>query len=678
MEAVSNTSYTDYGLLLAIVLGSSYIFNKGSIWPKRDPFQHLLFEKPQKQHGTTPSARATRDIGEKVRDSEARFAILWGSQSGTAEGLANRLARDFQQRLKTAVVVGDLSDYNPETIANVPESVTVVLVMSTFGEGDPSDNAQALISYLATPPIGVMSHVKFAAFGCGNSSYRYFNKVIYDAASGMERSGATLILPVGVGDEATRSTHEDFLGWKEELISLLVAQHGFSDSKPAYQPTTAITMEGPSSDSSSDQLEDTSVSKGLVHLPITTRQTVAQYADEKRTCIDVKLDITRHGQIKYRTGDHIAIWPSNSKAEADLLLRVLGRESQRDHRLRIEPIDELSERKVPRATTLESLFLQHLDICAPVSRETVLTLAQLAPSAKTKIELERLGKDRDTYADFLDHNYLTLARLMELMNIFDPDNSWTSLPLAFVLDFVPAMQPRLYSISTSSIVEPRQVGIVVSVKPGTVRKRPEAAIHGVASTYLSTAQVSLGDVEGDAALVRAEIRRSSFKLPFNPATPVLMVAAGTGIAPFRAFIHERARLASIGRAVGPMLLFFGCQNTSDCLFFDELTDIASKHASTFELKIVTAFSRPRDEAGGSQVEKAYVQDKVSQHSQEVLRYMLEKDAALYLCGATAMAKAVGDVILKAAAGREQWSAEAADKWRQAKRRGGRWHEDVWS
>jgi NADPH-ferrihemoprotein reductase len=673
-----DASYADYGLLLVILVASSYVYNRGSVLPKSDPFRSLFFESPQSKDGVAhSSSQTTRDIGEKARNVEARFTILWGSQSGTAESLAHRLGRDIQQRLKSTAIVGDLSDCDPATLAHVPNSAIVVLVMSTYGEGDPSDNAKEFVSHVTTQSDTNLSHVSFVAFGCGNSNYRYFNKVIEDAASGIVQCGGKLLLPVGAGDEATRSTQEDFLEWKEKLFSLLVSQHGLSDHKAEYQPTVEVTM-SESPEATQDRDEIGISQKKEVYLPVISRQTVGVYNDLTRTCVDLKLDISGHPELKYRTGDHIAIWPRNSADEVDRLLQVLGQEHQRSRRLLIRPTDELTGFKVPQSTTLETLFSQHLDICAPVPRETVLALARITPSLNIKQELERIGGSRESYADFLDSNYLTIARLMKLMAAFDANYSWRLLPLSFLIDSIPALQPRLYSISSSSIVEPRRVGIVVSVKPGIVHKRPDTWIHGVASTYLSTTQFPQPDTETDTGLVRAEIRRASFKLPVNLKTPVVMVAAGTGIAPFRAFIQERARLSSIGRDVGPMMLFFGSQNESDCLYHDEFADIAAKQGPAFSLQIITAFSRPQNHGTEAPMQqKMYVQDRIFEHRRVMIRSLLEGDAAFYICGSSTMAKAVGDVIVKAAMEMKDWSTDAASQWRLERKKSSRWHEDVW-
>ncbi|CAH0054539.1 unnamed protein product [Clonostachys solani] len=676
MDLIKTLDYRLVNNLKHSLLDANY--GEGSVLPRSDPFEHLFFQQPQAVNGARSSASAaTRNIGEKARESNAKIIILWGSQSGTAESLAHRLARDAQQRLKSVTVVCDLADYDPATLADVAESVIVVFIVSTYGEGDPSHNAIEFVSHVTTLRSSPLSHLRYAAFGCGNSNYRYFNKAIDDIASSMDRCGAYCLVPTGKGDEASQSTQEDFLEWKEGFFSYLVSEYGMSDHKAEYQPTVSITKEEITS-ANSKLLDNTSLPRKQqnIEIPIVSRDIVATYDGQDRSCIDLKLDLSNHSRIKYRTGDHIAIWPSNPLEEVDRLLGVLGLESQKTDGLRITVKDDMDELKVPSLTTIQALVSQHLDICAPVPRDTVLALARLTSSAIVRSELENIGRDRETYARFLDQHHLNLGRLLELMNNHDSSNSWTQLPLAFIIDFIPPMQPRLYSIATSSTVDPRRVGIVVSVKPAQVLKNPEALICGVTSTYLSTTDLST--ISNEGSLVRAEIRKSSFKLPINLSIPVIMVAAGTGIAPFRAFIQERARLASIGHKVGPMILFSGSQNRSDSLYHDEFSTLEAMDGDkALPLKFITAFSRPR-ESDGNLPKKTYVQDQVLVHSREVVQHLVDNDGAIYICGATTMAKAVGDVILNVVMQRNSLSKEAADKWRQNKRKTASWHEDVWS
>ncbi|KAH8171017.1 FAD binding domain-containing protein [Sarocladium implicatum] len=668
---LETAGFSDYGLLLAIVLSTIFVYNKGTLLPATNPHEKILFEKPQKQDDANAARTlVTRDLGERVRESDARFLILWGSQSGTAENIAHRLGRDIHQRLKCKAFVGDLSDYEPATLSKVPEHVFLILVMSTYGEGDPSYNAQDFVSYYSSLSSDSLSHLRFAAFGCGNSSYRFFNKVIHDTTAALQRCGAKALVPVGTGDEARKSTHEDFKDWKDSFFACLATEFSISAHDTGYEPSVTIDMLSPDSIVRDDDRKD-NTRKSATDLPVTLTQPMGQYADETRSCVLVKLDLARHPQIKYRTGDHIAVWPRNPVEEVNRLLRVLERESQQSHHLQIKTLDELDELTLPSTTTLFDLLSRHLEICALVPRETILALSQVSSHPSVKEEFQHIGSSKTAYSAFQQTNHLTFARLLEYTLIQHPSSSWSKLPLSFLIDYIPPLQPRLYSIASSSIVEPRQASLVVSVKPDPLPGRPDVLVHGVTSTYLANTRLSYSE----DCLVQAEVRRSTFKLPFSPQTPVIMVAAGTGIAPFRAFVQERTRLASIGRAVGPMLLFFGCQNKSNCLFYDEISDTASKDPTKFNLQLHMAFSQP---GPTDSQRKAYVQDEVFNHRETVVKYLLEDDAAFYVCGATAMAKAVREVLLQAVRTNKEWSHEEVEGWRHDKKKDNRWQEDVWS
>ncbi|KAK2051151.1 riboflavin synthase domain-like protein [Colletotrichum caudatum] len=606
---LEHTTYTDYGLQLAIALGTTFVYNNGNYFQRQTPTSTFFLE---------------------ALEAISSFAILWGLQSGTAENLAHCLGREIHQHFKSKVVVIDLSDYNPSLLSNVPEHVILVLVMSTYGEGDPSVNAQDFVSFYTSKNSCTLSHLQFAAFGCGNSSYQRYNKAIHDTASSLQRCGAKAILPTGEGDETSRTTHEDFHEWRDSFFSCLVSQCNLSKHDAGYKPTVLITLQSPSDEVARDESES-KPKKGAAYLPITMSRQLARYDEPTRSCVFIALDLAGHPQLKYRTGDQLAIWPCNPNDEVDRLLRVLGRKSQRNDCLRIESIDELGDLSVPASTTLCELVSKHLDICAQVPRETVLALAQMASN--------------------LEGNYLTLSRLMDYTLALHPAAAWDSLPLSFIINHIPHIQPRLYSIASSSIVEPRQVSLVVSVKPQPVPRCPDTLIHGLSCT--------------DGYFIQAEIRRSSFKMPFNLQIPIIMIAAGTGIALFQAFIYERARLASIGREVGPMLLFFGCQSQPDCLFLDEFSSLASRHASQPELRIHTAFSRPVASDSEPRKQKAYVQDKLSEHRQSVIKTLLEENASLY-------------VLLETVISVQQWSRSEAEQWRQERKKSSRWHEDVWS
>ncbi|KAH7126121.1 hypothetical protein EDB81DRAFT_910999 [Dactylonectria macrodidyma] len=678
VQSVSQSiSASDFVLLPLVALGSAYVINRGSIFPKSDPYRYKLFERPQQSSGSGVQTQArSRNIADAVGENNADLVIFWGSQSGTAEGFAHRLAREAHQRFKLKPLLADLSDYDAESVTRLSASTLVVFIVSTYGEGDPSDNALDFVAWMNSTAKASMQHVKFAAFGCGNSNYRYFNKTIDEVTSAMVKFGATQITPTGKGNEATRTTEEDFMDWKEKLFIKLASDLGLAEQEIGYEPLVDVIEQ---SATPSDQLhlgrpfqktaKTTIGFVDIISVPATSNKVITRYATQDRSCIEVTVDLSAYAQVKYKTGDHIAVWPENPIEEVDHLLRILNIESKRNVPIEIKQRSDYDDVKVPNLTTTEALFRYYLEICSPIPRETVSALALMCPNAKVKQALDNISKDREVYASFLEGNHLTLSRLLEYAANLDASVSWDSLPLSFVIDTLPTMQPRLYSIASSRVTSPRAVTLTVSVKPSTLRENPDALIPGLASTYLSTKKPS-NDTSADAPKLYVQIRKSTFKLPVNSNIPLVMVAAGTGIAPFRAFLHERARFSTVGKQVGPMILFFGCQNQDDYLYEDELGEMMSSPLAG-KLEVVTAFSRTGDK-------KTYVQDKVQARRKDVIRMLGDDDAAFYICGAATMAKAVGSVLTEATMEVRGWSEAEALNWRAIRKKENRWFEDVWS
>ncbi|KAF4151390.1 hypothetical protein CNMCM6936_004640 [Aspergillus lentulus] len=147
-----------------------------------------------------------------------------------------------------------------------------------------------------------------------------------------------------------------------------------------------------------------------------------------------------------------------------------------------------------------------------------------------------------------------------------------------------------------------------------------------------------------------------------------MVAAGTGLAPFRAFIAERRQLSLIGKEIGEMVLFFGCRSpTQDFIYKEELDEMQAALGS--KLRVITAFSR----VGG---EKVYVQDRIAEHAAEVIR-LIDEGANVYICGRAGMAREVEKSVGEAMRAARQWSEAELNEWSKAIKRKNKWQEDVW-
>ncbi|PPJ52257.1 hypothetical protein CBER1_10581 [Cercospora berteroae] len=199
----------------------------------------------------------------------------------------------------------------------------------------------------------------------------------------------------------------------------------------------------------------------------------------------------------------------------------------------------------------------------------------------------------------------------------------------------------------------------------------DAFIPGLCTNYLLGVQKSfLSNNNANETRIFAHVRKSNFKLPALQSHPIVMVGAGTGIAPFRAFIQERARLAKMGREIGRTILFFGCRNEAeDFLYRDELREW--ENTPELNLSVVTAFSRPSDG------KKIYVQDRVREHADEVSELVVDREANFYICGFVTMARGVSNVFGEELRARKGWNEDELRGFMEKQKRVQRWQQDVW-
>ncbi|EEU34866.1 uncharacterized protein NECHADRAFT_98095 [Fusarium vanettenii 77-13-4] len=681
-------------LAVAILgLGSLAYLAYGIPWDRPDPYHHVWFTKPQDGEGSkVEQVHHTRNIAEKMEQSNKNMVLFWGSQSGTAEMLANKLARECQTRFDLNVLVADLSDYDAKTISEIPASKTAIFILSTFGEGNPSDNTVGLWTWIRDLSGNQLRDLRYIAFGLGNSTYKYYNQVVNVVTESFDRAGAKCLMPVGRADDSNGGTEEDFLAWREDLFVYFKTQLSLQEREIAYTPAFEVTEDPTVPESELNYgvpiNQQSAGSKGFTYYspikPVTLTSAEELYHTSDRHCVCLEFDLADQAELRYKTGDHLALYPSNPEAEVRNLVRSLGMEGRQEVPLKLQSIREDS--KLPNPTTLAALFTHYLEICAPLSRDTVRQLIQFSPTPEAASFLKSISNSREAFSDFVGKNHVTIGRLLSLVA---PDVSWAKLPLSFLLEVIPLLQPRYYSVSSSAMVSPRKISITVGIVNRTLKGAPEVNIRGLTSNYaLSLAMRLKGAqspwpasdlqqayalegprsiLDGRKAFVR--IRKSRFKLPTTPSTPIIMIAAGTGLAPFRGFILERVRLQAIGKPVGPMILFFGCRRPDhDFLYREELYEAAQALGDNLDIR--TAFSRSTAEP------KRYVQDCIREDGHRICD-LLEKDANLYICGRAAMAKEVGAVIQEAMTTYRNGDQSKAGEWSESIKRGGKWLEDVW-
>ncbi|KAH0362699.1 riboflavin synthase domain-like protein, partial [Aureobasidium melanogenum] len=676
------SGYADYAAIAAFSLAWGTYLLKGKAWDRPDPYHHVWFEKPQiADSAASDRVKETRDISKKLRDTNDQIVIFWGSQSGTAEGFANRLGRECHSRFRLNALVADLSDYDMETLRHITKETLVVFIASTFGEGDPSDNTAGFWHWMRSAEVS-LENLRYFAFGLGNSNYKYYNRVIDVIAESLDALGAQRLMPIGRADDAKGATEEDFITWKEEFFDYLTRILGHQEYDLVYEPSLLVEQDTSLELIDLHQGEPVVDNKTLVGSSAVKplriknmRELFGTSAD--RNCLHAELDLTEFPEMNYKTGDHLIIWPSNPNAEVERVLKQLGRLHEADVPILIKSLNG-SKVKIPTPTTLSALLRYYLEICSPVSRETVTQLAQFAPTETCRLFLEGISRDRSRYSAFLATTHITVGRLLEISTSSEPA-SWSSLPLSFLLDAIPVMRPRSYSISSSSVVSPRTPSITAVVTQTAVQDptADQITIPGLTTNYLLAHHVQNKDtysLQGpgntlEGRKIYAQVRKSKFKLPALSSQPIIMVAAGTGIAPFRGFIQERARMKQVGKACGKMLLYFGCRSPDeDYIYSEELAQLQAVLED--QLCIVTAFSRYEGK-------KVYVQDRILEDKDRIFGMLTESNANLYICGSATMAREVNNTISSIIKDGNAWTDQEIKTWYDTKKKTRKFQEDVW-
>ncbi|CAK7201049.1 hypothetical protein SEUCBS139899_003750 [Sporothrix eucalyptigena] len=632
-----------------------------------------------------------------MEETNKSIVIFWGSQSGTGQGFASRLERELLARFGVESMAADLSDYDAATISLIPSSKFAIFIMATFGDGDPSDNAAGFMEHLqrVKDNVATLKNLRHCVLGLGDSNYQHFNRVAVSTAAAFERLGAAAFLPLSKADAANGTTEEDFMEWKEALLGKLQSMLGLEEQAPVYVPQLKV-VEDKSIDSI-DLFQGTPVYPHSVsqrhfspieELPVASWQELfCQQQEESdgnvRHCIHIDLDISDMPQLRYKTGDYLAVWPSNNAAEVRLLLAVLGLEFNGRHKVPVlvKKLDAATNVPVPSPTTMEALFTNYLEIGSSVSRDVILMLLPYAPSTAAREFLQELAKNKHSYTEFMSHNHITLARLLKHAaqqgGTPDADGQapWSSLPISLVIESLPPLHPRLYSISSSSTISPRHPSLTALVVRTPLARNSSVSVPGLTSNYLYEQCMHSSSCGGRTKL-HAAIRKSAFVPPVF-STPLIMIAAGTGLAPFRAFVMERARIIGMGKPVGMTLLFFGCRSPKDYIYRQELE---AAIGALPQGQVVPVYSRHNDGAGEKTLQgDNYVQHAIRRHP-HLAELIIDRGARVFVCGRAVMGREVCAAlreIVQAYKPANLESEAACNEWWDGWRRGGGYTEDVW-
>lgn len=564
---------------------------------------------------------AAHPAGAEKADADALpLTILYGSNSGTCEAFAQTVAADAAIHGFKASRVDTLDSAKQA----LPSDEPVVIVTASY-EGQPCDNAAHFYDWLQNPKENEKIESSYAVFGCGHSDWKQtFQRIPTSIDDLLEKYGGKRLCDRGNADAAKGDMMSAFQTWEDEVLwPSLKKQYGGAEASQSLETTSlGQSLEIEVSNRRASRLRaDVSEAK------VVASNTLTEPGVPEKRHIDLQLPT----EMSYRAGDYLAVLPLNPP---ETVHRVMLRfQLPWDAMLTIA---SKSNTALPTDMPISAhnLFSAYVELSQPATKRAVATLVEASKDKDTKEQLTRMLED-DFSAEITEKR-VSLLDLLERFPTID-------LPLGSFVASLISMRVRQYSISSSPLADPHKVSLTYAVLDGQSFSGQGRYI-GVASHFLSSL------VPGDITHVAVKPSHQAFHLPADAeSTPVLMFCAGTGLAPFRSFIQERAAQIGAGRKLAPAHLYVGCRHPEkDLLYAEDMSRWAKMEAVT----IHRAFSQaPEQSNGHKHIDTAMRADS------QVLIDLWDRGARVYVCGSRELGESVKQACIDMAKARARQSGK---------------------
>ncbi|KAH8743754.1 cytochrome P450 [Diaporthe sp. PMI_573] len=553
---------------------------------------------------TEKSAEQTLQQRSSNVDTQHKIMIYYGSNAGTCEFMAQKLASNSISHGYRASI-GQLDNAKEA----LPKGVPVVIITSSY-EGQPPQNARHFVDWIENFKGPDLEGVAYAVYGCGHSdwakTYQRMPKLI---DSTLHKLGAARLTSAGETNVKERDTFSDFEAWEDNFLwPAIIERFGNSEGSTNSASSLQVGLSTP---------RVLSLRQTVGEALVTDARGLSQGTDdnEKR-----HLQLQLPPGMSYSAGDYLAVLPCNPKSSVQRVMRRFH--LAWDVHVTInatEPTTLPLDVSIPLSHVLNA----YVELGQTATRKDIAILVQHSEDGELKTDLEYMGGD--------GYDSLVRARKLSILDVMELHPA-LELPLKHFLSMLPPMATRQYSISSSPLAETGKATLTYDVID-------EPAISGighhsgVASNYLASLSV------GDKVQVAIRPAAGGFRLPLEAdKTPLILIAAGTGIAPFRAFVQGRAVQIGNGKTVAPAMLFFGCRHPGmDDLYREEFDEWEEKGA----VMVMRAYSRKPEASNGC----SYVQDRLW-HERKAVGKLWGKEARIYVCGSNKIAESAKTILVK--------------------------------
>ncbi|MGN5240212.1 bifunctional cytochrome P450/NADPH--P450 reductase [Rhodococcus sp. SJ-3] len=607
---------------------------KQTLTLKPEGFTIRVRERRPHERATAPTPAADPDTREQdlgAVPAGTALTVAYGSNLGTCADIAERLAEragraGFEVRLSTL----------DELAADPPRCGMLAVITSSYN-GRAPDNAQLFDSLDDMPSL---RGVRLALLGCGDTQWPTYQAFPRRAFAKLTEAGAVPLI-----DRCEADAAGDFDGgvsaWISALWEALSTEYGVTAAARGSRYRMEVLTEA---DIRPDVLSSTAV-------PLTVIEN-KELTGDPAGLWDFSLEAPRPGvraivaelppDLSYSAGDHLAVFPRNEAVQVQRALHLLRTSPDQVVRLHTRGTTHLP---VNTPVTAGLLLTEFSELQEPATRSDLETLAAHTGCPNT---LGRLTALADTYTEEIVGKRVCVLDLLERFPA-------VVLPLEVFLEMTGPIRPRYYSISSSPLAAPNHVRLTVGLVDGA-SWAGSGRYRGTCSNYLA------GLAPGDVFYGHVRTPAPAFRLPEDPTTPVILIGPGTGIAPLRSFVEERAHTA----ATGPVELFTGCRHPEHDRLYAE--DLDAWHAAGLA-RVHTAYSALPDHP------ERFVQQALVAEADRI-RELLERGAHIYVCGdGLHMAPAVRRTLARILAVRTDDDGEVPLHRLESE---GRFHQDIFA
>lgn len=555
--------------------------------------------------GTAAAETSGAAVSTRVRPGHnTPLLILYGSNLGTAEDLAHRVA-DLAEVNGFATKLAPLDDY----VGNLSDQGGVIIFCASYN-GAPPDNATQFVKWLSSDlPRDAFKGVRYAVFGCGNSdwlaTYQSIPRMIDER---LVAHGATAAVARGEGD-ARDDLDGQFEKWFKSVREIAVKEFAIDTGFTREANDEPLYKIEPVAHSA---VNTVAVSGGAVPVKLLVNDELQNTSGANPSTRSTRhIEVELPEGVSYRVGDHLSVVPRNEPALVDAVARRFGFLPTDQVRLQVAS-GRRAQLPVDNAVSVGRLLGEFVELQQVATRKQIQIMSEHTRCPMTKPKLEALIGDDPASTEL--YRSEILAKRKSVYNLME-EHPACELPFHTYLEMLSLLSPRYYSISSSPAVAGTSKCSVTVAVVDAPAVSGRGIYKGVCSNYLSGRRI------GDVVYATIRETKAGFRLPENPLTPIIMIGPGTGLAPFRGFLQERAAMKARGQSLGPAMLFFGCRHPEqDFLYADELKGFADQGIT--ELHV--AFSR-------GNTPKSYVQDLIAAQKDKVWK-LIEAGAIIYVCG----------------------------------------------